>query len=233
VSRQGIGVVWAVAEKDLRVELRTRYALGAVLPFAATMLLAFGFALGPDRTLLQQTAPGLLWLAGLFAAVDLFHRSYQSEAEGGALDGLLLAPVHKGAVYLGKALAAAAQVLVLLAVTGLMVAVLFGLPLGRSPVLLALTLVLGVVGLSALGSLFGLLTVMGGRQAALPILVLPLVTPVVIGAIRATALLTAQGGTGSGSGVAADVGGWLGLLVAFDAAFLATGYLVYSHLIED
>ena len=125
------GAVWAVAEKDLRVELRTRYALGSVLPFAATMLLAFGFALGPDRTLLQQTAPGLLWLAGLFAAVDLFHRSYQSEAEGGALDGLLLAPVHKGAVYLGKALAAAAQVLVLLVVTGLMVAVLFGLRLGR------------------------------------------------------------------------------------------------------
>jgi heme exporter protein B len=233
VTRQGMGVVWAVAEKDLRVELRTRYALGAVLPFAATMLLAFGFALGPNRTLLQQTAPGLLWLAGLFAAVDLFHRSYQSEAEGGALDALLLAPVHKGAIYLGKALAAAAQVLVLLVVTGLMVAVLFGLPLGRSPVLLVLTMVLGVLGLSALGSLFGLLTVMGGRQAALPVLVLPLVTPVVIGAIRATSLLTAGGADAGSAGLGAGVGGWLGVLCAFDAAFLATGYLVYTHLIED
>ena len=217
--------VWAVAEKDLRVEIRSRYALGSVLPFAATMLLAFGFALGPNRTLLQETAPGLLWLAGLFAAVDLFHRSYQSEADAGALDGLLLAPVHKGAVYLGKAVAAAAQVLVLLVATGLMVGLLFGLPLGRSPLLLALTAVLGVVGLSSLGSLFGLLTVMGRRQAALPILVLPLVSPVVIGAIRATATL-AQGST---EGVA----GWLGVLLAFDAAFLATGFLVYGHLIED
>ena len=217
--------VWAVAEKDLRVEIRSRYALGSVLPFAATMLLAFGFALGPNRTLLQETAPGLLWLAGLFAAVDLFHRSYQSEADAGALDGLLLAPVHKGAVYLGKAIAAAAQVLVLLVATGLMVGLLFGLPLGRSPLLLALTAVLGVVGLSSLGSLFGRLTVMGRRQAALPILVLPLVSPVVIGAIRATATL-AQGST---EGVA----GWLGVLLAFDAAFLATGFLVYGHLIED
>lgn len=217
--------VWAVAEKDLRVELRTRAALGAVLPFAATMLLAFGFALGPNRTLLQQTAPGLLWLAGLFAAVDLFHRSYQAEVDAGALDGLLLAPVHKGAVYLGKALAAAVQVLVLLLGTGLMVAVLFGLPLGRSPGLLLLTTVLGVVGLSALGSLFGLLTVMGRRRAALPILVLPLVSPVVIAAIRATETL-AQGGTDG-------VTGWLGVLAAFDAAFLATGYLVFDHLIED
>jgi heme exporter protein B len=217
--------VWAVAEKDLRLEIRSRYALGSVLPFAATMLLAFGFALGPNRTLLQQTAPGLLWLAGLFAAVDLFHRSYQSEADAGALDGLLLAPVHKGAIYLGKALAAAAQVFVLVFATGLMVGVLFGLSLGRSPVLLALTVVLGVVGLSSLGSLFGLLTVTGRRQAALPILVLPLVSPVVIGAIRATSTLT--------QGTTEGVSGWLGVLLAFDAAFLATGYLVYSHLIED
>jgi heme exporter protein B len=189
------------------------------------MLLAFGFALGPNRTLLQQTAPGLLWLAGLFAAVDLFHRSYRSEADAGALDGLLLAPVPKGAVYLGKALAAAVQVLVLVVATGLMVALLFGLPLGRSPGLLLATAVLGVVGLSSLGSLFGLLTVMGRRQAALPILVLPLVSPVVIGAIKATAVLAAGGTEG--------VAGWLGVLVAFDAAFLATGFLVYGHLIED
>ncbi|MGH8826713.1 MAG: heme exporter protein CcmB [Jiangellaceae bacterium] len=217
--------VWAVAEKDLRVEIRSRYALGSALPFAATMLLAFGFALGPNRTLLQQTAPGLLWLAGLFAAVDLFHRSYKAEADAGALEGLLLAPVHKGAVYLGKAIAVAAQVLVLLLGTGLIVALVFGLPLGQSPVLLILTVVLGVIGLSALGSLFGLLTVMGRRQAALPILVLPLVSPVAIAAIRATAILA----EGSTDGVA----GWLGVLAAFDAAFLATGYLVYGHLIED
>jgi len=217
--------VWAVAQKDLRVELRSRYALGSVLPFAATMLLAFGFALGPNRVLLQQTAPGLLWLAGLFAAVDLFHRSYRSEADTGALDGLLLAPVHKGAIYLGKTIAATAQVLVLVSATAVMVALLFGLPLLRSPLLLLLTMTLGAIGLSSLGSLFGLLTVLGRRQAALPILVLPLVSPVVIGAIRATATL-AQGSTDG-------VTGWLGVLVAFDAAFLATGYLVYAYLIED
>jgi heme exporter protein B len=220
-----VQAVWAVAEKDLRVEVRSRYALGSVLPFAATMLLAFGFALGPNRLLLQQTAPGLLWLAGLFAAVDLFHRSYRSEADAGALDGLVLAPIPKGAIYLGKALAAALQVLVLMLATGLMVLVLFGFSPGRSPVLLALTVILGVVGLTAIGSLFGLLTVMGRRQAALPILVLPLVSPVLIAAIRATTTLSA--------GTDAGVGGWLGVLAAFDAAFLAIGYLVYGHLLED
>ncbi len=215
--------VWAVAGKDLRAEARSKYALGSVLPFAATMLLAFGFALGPDRVLLERAAPGLLWLAALFAAVDLFQRSYQAEADAGALDGLLLAPVHKGDIFLGKAVAAAVQVLVLLLGTGLIVVVLFGLNLARAPLLL-LTAVLGVVGLSALGSLFGLLTVLGRRQAALPVLVLPLVTPVLIAAIRATATLVES---------SAGVAGWLGVLAAFDAMFLAAGYLVFGHLLED
>ena len=218
-------VAWAIARKDLRLELRTQYTLGSALPFAATMLLAFGFALGPDRLLLVRTAPGLLWLAGMFAAIDLFHRSYQAEAANGALEGLLLSPVDKGAVYLGKAAAAAVQLGALFTATAVTVALLFGLPVGPSPALLALTTALGIIGLSALGSLFGLLTVLGRRQAALPILVLPLATPVLIAAIRATTELS----TGSTD----QVTGWIGLLVAFDAAFLATGYLVFTHLLED
>lgn len=219
-------IAWTIAVKDLKIEVRGRYALVSVLPFAATMLLAFGFALGPGRTLLVQTAPGLLWLAALFAAVELFHRSYQAEADGGALEGLLLAPVDKGAIYLGKAMAAAVQLLVLFLATTALVVVLFGLPLGPRPALLGLTVLLGTVGLAALGSLLGLLSVAArSRQAALPLLVLPLVSPVLIAAIRATALLS--------SGSTDQVGGWLALLVAFDAAFVATGFLVFAHLLED
>lgn len=220
------GAAWAIAVKDLRVEVRGRYALSSVLPFAATMLMAFGFALGPGRTLLVQTAPGLLWLAALFAAVELFHRSYQAEADGGALEGLLLAPVDKGAIYLGKALAAVVQLAVLFAATMMLVVLLFGLPVGPRPELLALTALLGIVGLAALGSLLGLLSVTArSRQTALALLVLPLVSPILIAAIRATALLS--------SGSAEKVGGWLGLLAAFDAAIAATGFLVFAHLLED
>lgn len=221
-----VRVAQAVAAKDLRMEMRSRSALSTVLPFAATMLVAFGFALGPDRVLLTATAPALLWLAALFASVELSHRSYQSEAANSALDGLLLSPVEKGAVYLGKAAAAFVQLLMLLAVTTGIVIVLFGLPVGPSPGLLVLTAVLGIAGLSAVGSLLGLLAVRGRtRQAALPVLVLPLVSPVIIAATRTTAGLT-QGNT-------SGIGGWLGLLAAFDAAFLAVGYLVFAHLLED
>jgi heme exporter protein B len=219
-------VAQAIAAKDLRTELRSRSAMSTVLPFAVTMLLAFGFALGPDRLLLAQTAPGLLWLAALFASVELCHRSYQNEAANGALEGLLLSPVDKGAVYLGKAAAAFVQLIVLLAVTTGIVIVLFGLPVGPSPALLLLTGVLGIAGLSALGSLLGLLAVRSRtRQAALPVLVLPLVSPVIIAATKATAGLT--------HGTTTGISGWLGLLLAFDAAYLAAGYIVFGHLLED
>jgi heme exporter protein B len=219
-------VAHAIAAKDLRTEVRSRSAVSTVLPFAVTMLLAFGFALGPDQLLLARIAPGLLWLAALFASVELCHRSYQNEAANGALEGLLLSPVDKGAVFLGKAAAAFVQLNLLMGVTAAIVIVLFGLPVGRAPGLLLLTAVLGVAGLSTLGSLLGLLTVRSRtRQAALPVLVLPLVSPVIIAATSATENLTQGSTTG--------VGGWLSLLAAFDAAFLAAGYLVFGHLLED
>src|SRR5712692_3216261 len=99
----------AVARKDVRIEMRGRYGLAAILPFAATLLVAFGLSLGPGRSLLQQTAPGLLWLAVLFASVLSFRRSYEQEGEDGALEGLLLAPIDKAAVFIGKGLAVVAQ----------------------------------------------------------------------------------------------------------------------------
>jgi heme exporter protein B len=216
----------AIARKDLLIEVRGRYAIGAVLPFAGTLLVAFGLSLGPGRTLLHETAPGLLWLAVLFASVLSFRQAYQSEAEDGALEGLLLAPVDKAAVFLGKAVAVAVQLLVLEAVVLLLVAGLFDVSLGGRPGLLAGAFVLGTVGLAAVGSLFGVLSESArAREAIVPLLVLPLATPVLLAGVRATALAT-TGGSGS-------VGGWLGLLVAFDLVLLSAGTLVFGHLLED
>src|SRR5919197_6106681 len=98
-----------MAAKDLRIEVRGRYALASLVPFAGTVLIAFGLSLGPGRTLLRQTAPGLLWLAVLFASVLAVRRAYEVEAEDGALEGLALAPVDRAALFLGKAAAVAVQ----------------------------------------------------------------------------------------------------------------------------
>jgi heme exporter protein B len=218
------GQAGAVAGKDLRIEVRGRYAVGLIVPFAGTLLIAFGLSLGPGRTLLQQTAPGLLWLALLFASVLAFRRSYESEGEDGALEGLLLAPIDKAAVFLGKAAAVAVQLWALSAVVMLLVAGLFGLSLAR-PALLAAAFVLGSIGLAALGSLFGVLSESSrAREAVLPLLVLPLATPVLLAGVKATSVAT----TGVGG-----AGSWLGLLAAFDAVFLAVGTLVFEFLLED
>jgi heme exporter protein B len=215
-----------IAAKDLRVEVRARHGAAVVLPFASTLLVAFGLSLGPGRTLLQQTAPGLLWLAVLFASVLAFRRSYETEGEDGALEGLLLAPIDKACVFLGKAAAVAAQLLALEVVVVLLVSALFGLSLTRDPGALAAAFVLGTVGLAAVGSLFGVLAESPrAREAVFPLLVLPLTTPVIVSAVKATALAT-QGSSG-------EAASWLGLLLAFDVVFLAAGTLVFGYLMED
>jgi heme exporter protein B len=215
----------AMAGKDLRVEVRGRYALGAVLPFAATILIAFGLSLGPGRTLLTETAPGLLWLAVLFASVLSFRQAYETETEDDALLGLVLSPFDRAAIFLGKALAVTVELLVLEVLVVVLVAGLFGLGIGAQPLALAGAFVLGTIGLSAIGSLFGVLTESPrAREAIFPLLVLPLATPVLVAGVKATALATSnQAGAGS----------WLGLLVAFDVVFLAAGTLVFDHLLED
>jgi heme exporter protein B len=215
----------AIAGKDLRIEVRGKHALGTLLPFAATLLVAFGFAFGPGRDVLERTAPGLLWMAVLFSAVMAARRSYQAESEDGALEGLLLAPVDKAAVFVGKAAAVALELLALVACVLLLVVVLFDLSIG-TPLALAAAFALGAVGLAAVGGLFGVVAEAARtREAIFPMLVLPLVTPVLIAGVRATDL--------AATGRAGEAASWLGLLVAFDVVFVSVGVLVFGYLMED
>ncbi len=215
----------AVAAKDLRIEIRGQHAVGALLPFAATLLVAFGFAFGPGREVLQRTAPGLLWMSLLFAAVMSARRAYQIESEDGAIEGLLLAPVDKAAVFLGKVAAVTAELLSLLLVVLVLVVVLFELPVA-SPLPMLVAFALGAVGLAAVGGMFGVVAESARtREAIFPMLVLPLATPVLIAGVRATDLAAA--------GRAAEAAQWLGLLIAFDVVFVSVGVLVFGFLLED
>lgn len=217
--------VSAIAAKDLRVEVRGRHALGTLLPFAATLLVAFGFAFGPGRDVLQRTAPGLLWMTVLFAGVMAARRAYQAESEDGALEGLLLAPVDKAAVFLGKAAAIVLELVALVVAVLVLVVVLFDLSLG-SPLGLGAAFGLGSLGLAAVGALFGVVAEAARtREAIFPMLVLPLATPVLIAGVRATDL--------AATGRAGEALSWLGLLLAFDVVFLSVGILVFGSLMED
>jgi heme exporter protein B len=214
-----------IARKDLLIEVRGRHALGTLLPFAATVLVAFGFAFGPGRDVLERVAPGLLWMAVLFSAVMASRRAYQTESEDGALEGLLLAPIDKAAVFLGKAFAVTVELLALVIAVLLLVIVLFDLSVAN-PFLVLAAFVLGAIGLAAVGSLFGVVAESARtREAIFPMLVLPLVAPVLIAGVRATDLAAA--------GRSSEVLSWLGLLAAFDVVFLSVGVLVFGYLLED
>jgi heme exporter protein CcmB len=220
-ARQAVGM----AGKDLRIEVRGRHALGTLLPFAGTLLVAFGFAFGPGRDVLERTAPGLLWMAVLFAAVMTARRAYELEAEDGALEGLVLAPVDKAAVFLGKAAAIALELFALAAAVLLLVVVLFDLTIAN-PAAIAAAFGLGSVGLAAVGGLFGVVAEAARtREAIFPMLVLPLATPVLIAGVRATDLAAAGRG--------GETLSWLGLLMAFDVVIVSIGVLVFGYLLED
>ncbi len=220
-----VGQASVIARKDLVIEVRGRHALGTLLPFAATVLIAFGFAFGPGRDVLDRVAPGLLWMALLFSAVIASRRAYQVETEDGALEGLLLAPIDKASVFLGKAAAVTLELLALVLAVLVLVVVLFDLSVA-SPLLMVAAFVLGVVGLAAVGSLFGVVAESARtREAIFPTLVLPLVAPVLIAGVRATDLAAA--------GRSSEVLSWLGLLAAFDVVFLSVGVLVFGYLLED
>lgn len=220
-----VGQATVIARKDLVIEVRGRHALGTLLPFAATVLISFGFAFGPGRDVLDRVAPGLLWMAVLFSAVIASRRAYQVESEDGALEGLLLAPIDKAAVFLGKAAAVTLELLALVLAVLVLVVLLFDLSV-ESPLLMVSAFVLGVVGLAAVGSLFGVVAESARtREAIFPMLVLPLVAPVLIAGVRATDL--------AANGPASEVPSWLGLLAAFDVVFLSVGVLVFGYLLED
>jgi heme exporter protein B len=215
----------AVARKDLRVEVRGRHGVAAALPFAATLLLSVGMALGPGRRLLEAAAPALLWIAILFSAVLASLQSYLVEMEDDALEGVVLSPADRGGVFLGKLLGVAAQLLLVEAIVLAGVILLFDVTL-RSPGILVPGLVLGTLGLAAVGTLFGAVGVSPrSRPSILPLLVLPLATPVLLAGIRLTEL--------AASGVGGEAGSWLGLLAAFVAVVGTIGFLAFDQVLED
>lgn len=216
---------WAVFRKDVVVELRTRVNLNAMLFFAGTMLLIFSFALGPDPARLRVAAAGLLWLAFIFAGLLAFGRSYQLETENNAFEGLLLIAENRSAIYAGKVCGTAAVMLFIEAVILPLMAILFNIDLWRSIPALFLIGVLGTLGFSAIGALYGALTMaLRAREVLLPLLMLPVTVPVLLGAVKATSYVLA--------GQRQDLGLWIEVLIAFDIVFITAGLLLYDSAVS-
>lgn len=217
--------IWLVAGKDLRIEWRSRVTISQVVPFAGLVLVLFGFAFNANTLVLREATSGLFWVTVLFVAVMAVTRSTAVETADGARRALLLAGIDPVAVYLGKAAAVAVQLLAIevLLVGG--VVVLYDARIESLP-LVAATCVVATCGIAAAGSLLGALVAgVRARETVLPILLLPVLAPVLIGATRAfdDALGT----------VAVNGWAWLGLLGGFAAVNVALGAFAYGALLEE
>lgn len=217
----------AIARKDATAELRGRHATVSTLFFSAVVLLLFGFALGPDSARLAAAAPGLLWLAVVFAGLLAVNRLHLMETDDGALEQLALYPISRRAIYAGKALGGLAVMLVLGLVVLGSVGVLFAVDVASAWLPLLTTVVLGAIGIAAVGTFYAGVTVrLRAREVMLPLLMLPVLAPLLLGAVKATAAALAGDPFG-------ELGAWLQLLVAFDVIMIVAGAATYGYLLED
>jgi heme exporter protein B len=215
----------AVAGKDLRIEARSRVGLAQVLPFGGLVLVLFAFALDPQRRLLPHVAPGLFWIAVLLAAVLAISRSFAVESEHGARDALRLSGIDGAAVFLGKAAAVSLELLALEVVLLVGTFALYDVDVRGLQVLLPAALA-ATVGIAATGTLYGVLAAgVRVRETLVPLLVLPITAPVLLGATRAfdEAL----------SGNSGEAWRWVQLLVVFAAVYVTAGVVAFDAAMED
>lgn len=215
-----------VAGKDLRVEWRSRVALNQIVPFAMVVLLLFAFALDPDRGFLRRAAPGLYWVAVLLSALVVIQRSFAAETVDGGRDGLRVIGLDPAAIFLGKALAASAVLLLLEVVLAAGVMLLYGAGFGSAVALVVVTCLLATAGVVAPGMIYGALASgVRVRETLLPLLFLPAVAPVMIGATRSFEAAINRS--------SAEGWRWCGLLGVFAVAYTALGLAVFEPLLED
>jgi heme exporter protein B len=209
-----LGDSLALARKDLLLELRSRDTLPAMLLFVVSTLVVFHFALPSGGS--DTAEAGLLWVALLFTALLGLVRAFVAEREERVLDGLVLAPCDRSAIWLGKAIGilaflAAAEVVALPAYA------LFFRPVGWS---LLAAVVLADIGLAAVGTLLAAMAAAGrARELLLPLLFLPLVIPVVVG--------------GVGASVADGPGRYLGFLGLYDAVFAILSWASFEYVVTE
>jgi heme exporter protein B len=214
-----------MAGKDLRIETRARVATNQIAPFAVVVLVLFGFALEPDSGFLSKAAPGLFWVAVLFCSLLAVQRSFAVEAADGARDGLRLSGLDPAGIFLGKAAAVALELAALEVLLGLGIIVFYGTTI-QGVALLLTTAVVATVGLAACGTVYGVLAAgLRVRETLLPLLILPVVAPVLLGATRAWEVALGQS--------LDDGWKWVTLLAVFAVIYVTLGILAFGTLLEE
>ncbi len=240
VEASFLGKTWALTRKDIRIELRGRDTLPPMLAFSVAVALLFAFSLpGNARVGADVTTPfgtvqvvdaiaGFLWVTVLFAGLIGFARTFDVERSLGALDAMLLIPLDRAGLFLSKAIANLAFVIVVQILVTPLVALFFGIDLGSRWLLFAAVALLADIGFVAIGTLFATLAAQTrSRELILPILALPALVPVFIAATELTSELFTGGGWAE-----LTERGWFGILIAYDLIFVTAGVLAVDLTLE-
>lgn len=219
--RQVAAILW----KDVVAELRTKDIFSAMFVFALLSVLIFQFAFDLRVENVKQVAPGVLWVAISFAGVLGLNRSFALEKDKGSMEGLLLAPMDRSAIYFGKMLGNVLFMLVMEALVIPVFIILFNLPLYLPGVLVVV--LLGTLGFAGVGTLFSAIAVnTRAREVLLPILLFPILVPVLISAVKLT------GGFLDNIPLSENIN-WLQLLFVFDVVFIAIAFMTFDYVVEE
>ncbi len=218
--------VFAIVGKDVATEIRTKEMVSAMFVFSVLILFIFNFTFDLRAENLQTVAPGVLWVGITFAGMLGLSRSFVLERDRGVLDGLLLAPVDRSAIYFGKMLGNVLFISLVEVIILPVFIILFNQPAVTLP-LLAGVVILGTIGFAGVGTLFSAMAVhTRAREVLLPIMLFPVIIPMILSAVRLTsAILDNTPFT--------EVSHWLALLVAFDAIFIAASFMLFEYVVEE
>jgi len=217
--------ILAIVQKDLAAELPTKESLSAMIVFSLLVLVIFNFAFelqGLDITVLGS---GVLWTAFTFSGILGLGRSFAAEKDKGSLEGVLLSPVDRGALFLGKAISNFLFITVMEAVTLPLFAVLNNAAIPWFP--LVPYVILGTIGFAAMGTLLSAVAASTKmREVMLPILLFPVTVPLLMAAVKLT------GGALQARDFS-EVTNWLSILIAYDAIFLVVAFWVFEYVVEE
>ncbi len=220
--------VWVITRKDILIETRTREILLTTVFFALACVLVFAFGFVKEGRPMEDVAAGILWIAIAFSGTLALGRAFERERQGETLRALLIAPIDRPALYLGKLLG----ILILLGAVEILivplVALMFQAALFDHPLVMIGLLAAGTLGFAAVGTLFAAMLVRArSRDVMLPVLLYPITVPVIIGGVRGTAALLAP---------TADVAMarlWLSMLVFFDVVFLTLALWTFEPVMTE
>jgi len=220
-------VIWAIFVKDIKVEWRSRETLASMSLFGLLIVFLFNFGFEPAREETLRLLPGLLWIAFAFTGILGFNRSFAGERENQCLEGLSLAPVDPGAIYLGKVLANLFFLIVAEAVIVFATSLWYNFSFLPSLRWFSCVLFLGTLGYVAIGTIFAAVAANTRmREVMLPVLQFPVAVPVFVGAIEAT--------NGALKGDApGDYASWVKLLAGFSVVFLVLSFLLFEYVLEE